>query len=489
MSAQAPRVPAWKRLGLKLKGPATPEGLAGGTHTDQQSHTAPSTQTNGTRTKLGAGIANKRKVPHVPNPDTDTVNKRLRREVDGVDTPSLKRQTSVSFAEGTKTDAAQGTAGTETKKKGSKRKKKRSKAAGDDASSRTKPTKGVATEPDPAFDLTPALAYLRQWFTNRAAWKFNKNHQTLLIKYVFASDRAVPGPDLPAFLDYIRALKGGVRTRLRDAATAAKVQADTMEGLNSPSAAPVAEKGADGQDAQESKKQDQEAKKQIYDEVIARFLEEVKHSRERVVPPSSSKTAGKRSIDEVEFVLRTMAAADPEVRQHVIKRIRAELVLDALSDGEESTTGTTSRSASGPAAAEDVGEMMDVDDDNADLASASHETVADASAQAPPQPGQLPKPKRVRRKKIRTAVVAVPESSSGSESDSEGESSESSSSSGDSDDDGDDDGDDDELRAPAAADDAETSSSSSSSQSGSEASESDDDETGVDGDEGGEEEA
>ncbi|KAI6713121.1 hypothetical protein PZA11_003737 [Diplocarpon coronariae] len=78
----------------------------------------------------------------------------------------------------------------------------------------------------------PFLQYLRQYCESRDDWKFNKNHQNHLLKHAFNVD-VVP-PDHAHFLiEYVKGLQGGVRTRLRDIALEVKVkdQQDGVEGF------------------------------------------------------------------------------------------------------------------------------------------------------------------------------------------------------------------------------------------------------------------
>jgi hypothetical protein len=300
---------------------------------------------------------------------------------------------SVSFADGTKE-----TNKTEPKKKKEKKKK----------------VKKTSDTPKPDTDLEPSLNYLRQWHTARESWKFNKNHQTLLIKYFFDGDK-VPSSDTATFYQYIQDLKGFVRTRLRE--TAAEIKQKDM---------------AEGAGAFPAKIKDKEGKQKEYEETIALFLQELQqHQKDQ--NGGSRNTNGKRTLDEVEYVLRTTT---PEVKQRLLKRIRAELVVDELSDDESTTstvaTTTTSSSSSGT------------------------EPAANKSRQSD---GSQQPAKRRRLRNVRTDVGD--DDSSSSESDSEGEADDSSSSSSD-------ESEDEEMENAPEGNRAESSSSSSSSSSESE---------------------
>ncbi|KAK4138959.1 hypothetical protein BT67DRAFT_438255 [Trichocladium antarcticum] len=296
------RVPAWKRLGLKLKGPASDEGStpsSGGANAHQ------------TRVNGSPASALKRNWQSANAVTAHTPHKRSRTDEQG--TPSSLRK-AVSFAD----DSKNTTHTIEPKKKKEKKKK----------------VKKTSDAPKPDTDLEPSLIYLRQWHTARESWKFNKNHQTLLIKYFFDGDR-VPSSDTAIFYKYIQDLKGFVRTRLRE--TAAEIKKKDM---------------ADGAGAFPAKIKDKESKQKEYEETVSRFLHELqKHQKEQ--NGTSGNTNGKRTLDEVEYVLLT---TPPEVKQRLLKRIRAELVVDELSDDESTTsaatatttTTTTSSTASGP---------------------------------------------------------------------------------------------------------------------------------------------
>lgn len=71
--------------------------------------------------------------------------------------------------------------------------------------------------------LSPSLAYLRQYHEDRGSWKFNKNHQTYLLKHAFNTD-IIPIDYSELLYVYIIGLQGGVRKRVRDEALAVKVK-------------------------------------------------------------------------------------------------------------------------------------------------------------------------------------------------------------------------------------------------------------------------
>jgi hypothetical protein len=300
----------------------------------------------------------------------------------------------VSFADGTKDS---------TKDKTSEPSKKKAKK---------KKTKKTTDTPKSDFSLEPSLNYLRQWHTARDSWKFNKNHQTLLIKYVFDEDK-VPSSDISIFYEYIRELKGFVRTRLRE--TAAEIKKKDMEA---------------GQGAFPASVKDRESKQREYEETISRFLKDLQQYQIRR-NGTTTNANGKRALDEVEYVIRVAA---PEVKYRLLKRIRAEIILDELSDSDESTTSTTISAGTATT--------------SSSASSGQDATAATAAGTRPRSDSSQQPAKRRRLRNVRTDIADDDTSSS------ESESSESSSSDEESED---------EEMVDAALDGASSSSSSSSS--------------------------
>ncbi|KAI1400071.1 hypothetical protein F4819DRAFT_462862 [Hypoxylon fuscum] len=422
--APAQRLPAWKRLGLKLK-PASDEAATLPTST-----AAPSVPNHHRENPTGPGSTNaKRKSSGVPALDHSA--KKAKRDAAQNQFASThqtpKKQKSVSFAADSSQDA--GSPATANRTQPSKRKKQT-------------PTKKSAPAPakqplkkQAPVNLEPALAYLRQWHTSKDTWKFNKNNQTKLLEQVFADNDTIPAADIHVFYQYIQGLKGAVRTRLKELASG--IKAEDME------------QGPGGFPA--SSKEMAERKQKEYLEVIAAFL-------------GQPRTPGKRRFEEVDYVLRT---SDMEMQRRVVKRMRCEMVLDELSDSEtetevaSTTTATTSSTEKGDTA-------VDSEDD------AMSETATDGAEGVKRlrlNDGPLQRVKR--KRKTRTAVVDD-ETSSESDSDSdESDSDAGSSSSGSS---SSDDSDDETLEPQLRAEDETSSSSSSSSDEASDSdSENDDD--------------
>lgn len=347
-------VPAWKRLGLKLKGPSA-DGSPVSTPSQTTTSSAPPAARPSYRQQQpsynsGGGQYggydngtpfNKRKQ-QFPSSYPSSDNKRPRR-----DEPDFNSSKKVSFSQ-------------DTKKAGPKKPKKK-KAP--------KPQK-----PKEPYDFAAVVEYLRTWHKARDNWKFNKNHQTLLIKHLYASN-AIPSSDIDIFYQYISDIKGGSRQRLVDEAKDI-IKKDMEAGL----------KGfPEGTKAEKQK---------LYEEILADLLKKKAEIKDETVNGN-----GKRSFDEVEFVLRSM---DKDVQQRVVKRMRAEIIADELesSDSSESTDVTTTVSTS---------------------AATSRIVVPVTNGAADSK--DAPKSKTVRRSKLRNG--GADSSSSESDSDSDSESSDS----------------------------------------------------------------
>lgn len=402
-------IPAWKRLGLKLKSAAD---------TQAPDSSAPS-QTAATTTSTSQDAASKRKSSGLPTPDHPSKKPR-RADTDNARTkPKAK---SVSFAAETQELAPPTTNGQKVPKR---QKQKQDKPAAAQTPKGTPPNtngaaaaKPLAKKQNAVANLQSAIEYLRQWHSARDAWKFNKNHQTRLLEYVFSDETTIPAVDINVFYEYIRPLKGFVRKRLRE--TAAEVKSADMD------------KGSEAFSAS-SNKEVAARKQKEYEEVIASYL-------------AQEPAPGKRRFEEVDYVLRT---ADMEMQRRVVKRMRAEMVLDELPDVDEPETSTTTATPT------------------------ETETAGEGSAEGQQQPTANEEgdkriklndgtQRRLRRNKVRTADVED-DSSSSSEDESDSES-ETSSSGSDSSSDNDSDSEN-AMDVDPARNEDETSSSSSSSSS------------------------
>lgn len=357
------RVPAWKRLGLQLKSAAaSSDGHSDGPGATSASKNAAqgSALSTPAKRKPSAALA------------SDHSAKKTRKDTldaPGAQTPaSSGKKKSVTFLAEPQDSASP--AATPSAKQAQPRQKPKQK----------KPPASNSVRQN-SVNLQPALEYLRLWHTARSQWKFNKNHQSKLLENVF-SETTIPAVDINVFYEYIRDLKGYVRTRLRQ--TAIEVKKGDME------------QGAQGFP---TASEEVAARKQAeYEETIAAFLRD------------GQNTPAKRRFEEVDYVLRT---ADMEMQRRVVKRMRAETVIEELSDSEEGATTTTSSSS----ASTGTSKQMDAADVDAD--GDKRMKLNDSS------------PQKVKRKR-KARTTEVEDSSSSSESDSDSDSdSDLSSSSGD----------------------------------------------------------
>lgn len=397
--AGAQHMPAWKRLGLKLKQPtAASEPANGGT---------PAVGQPG-----GAQQASQSMKRKLVGPSASLDIKRSRREAQNKDrnAPFTPKPKSVSFADTpTENGKAHGAIGDSNK------------PLQDKARQQHKKTKGPEKKkkPEAPTDLKPALEYLRLWETSRDSWKFNKNHQSALIKHIFDAD-GIPTADIDTLYDYIRDLKGFVRMRLRETA----METRNKDVSDRSAAFPAGTTHLDD--------------KQVSYE---RLLTDLLHTR--------SPSRKRKSFDEADFVASSQDV-DVIIRR-VVKRMRAELVIEELSDGEQTDDSRTTQS-SGTVATSDT---------NPGLAPSGDKRVKLNDG--------IPK----RRRKLRVNV----DDSSSSESESDGESDTSSDSSSDESDEAD------EANAQSAEGYESSSSESSSSSSSAGELNSDDDDSSDEHDE------
>ncbi|KAL0942669.1 proteasome subunit alpha type 6 [Colletotrichum truncatum] len=383
-------IPAWKRLGLKLKQPASGSETGGPATTEgsrpngQRYHN--DRDANGPVNAASAAAAKRKRPENTSTPPAfSSPLKRTRTDGHAATPPTLRKQKSVTFADDTKNPAAAEPTKT-----------------GDAASAKKKSKKAAkpATQQQQA-DIRPSLDYLRNWKSSRETWKFNKNYQTILMKRVFQPD-SIPSSDINTFYDYIQDLKGFTRTRLRETAAEVK-QEDAAKGkAGFPEGTP-----------------DMDTKQSEYEKVLAGLMQ------------LGSGGSGKRKrFDESGFVSQS---TDVAITQRVIKRMRAETILEELSESEDSDAMT-----------------IDTEETPSTSQAAAQEETVDKRVKL----NDGTKQNAPRRRKQRTANMDDTSSDESSDSDSD--------SSSDSDD-SDDSDNESEIQRQAAQRDAETSSSSSSS--------------------------
>ncbi|OAA57717.1 hypothetical protein ISF_06958 [Cordyceps fumosorosea ARSEF 2679] len=299
--------PAWKKLGLKLK------------------HSNANEATNGTpavgqpdRAQQGSSMQGKRKLHTTTGAASDYSSsplsaKKPRRDFSrpstGDATPQLTRKKSVAFAD-TPTHKTAAPGSTTARKTPAKPLPKAAGKTGKGLTTSTPPKKQKQKKPQPTADTRPALEYLRHWVSSRDSWKFNKNHQSTLIKAIFES--GIPPADVGSFYDYIDDIKGAVRMRLRETALAIRLKDDSDRAAAFPEGTA-----------------DPDGKQGMYEAALAGFLE----------TQQKAAASKKRTFAEVDYVT-TAQDADVIIRR-LVKRMRAEMVIATLSDGDETDASTT----------------------------------------------------------------------------------------------------------------------------------------------------
>lgn len=393
-------------MGLTLKQP-------GGAAAAQEPANATPAVGHPSSTQRDFARPNKRKNDAPPVAAPSSAIKKPRTDSQTHQTPSaLHKKKSVTFGDTPTKNGTTKAGSSDTK--AAKRKKGKSSSAKKQA-------------PPAPTDIKFALDYLRQWKTSPDGWKFNKKLQTLLIKRAFEADE-VPASDIDTFYEYIQDLKGFVRQRLRE--TAMEIQEkDVADG---PSGFPAGTKNL-------------EEKQESYETLLSDLLRAAQLGRKR------------KGHDEVAFA--ASSSADDVVIRRVVKRMRAEIIIEELTDGESSDASQATQS------------------------SKSTLPASDGHVLASTNGGTLP-----RLHKDNTAVKPGPSTAlkvddkSSSESDSDSETSDASSTSADDSDDSDSDETEEEEEEEEQEDEGFESSSSESSSSSSSADDSDSDDDTADDD-------
>ncbi|CAK7267029.1 hypothetical protein SEPCBS119000_002334 [Sporothrix epigloea] len=379
-ASTAPRVPAWKRLGLKLKGSADDSGTAS---------PVIATSTPAPASAFSPSTRRAYPAPSSSQHQSSTPSKRREPPVSAIAQPAAKKQKSVAFA-----DAGTAAATAVTPKKAKKPKKARKKRA----------------EPNPAnkepSNLDRELEYLQLWKTSRETWKFNKNHQSLLIKYVFVggtNNTGIPATHIDTFYDYISSLQGGVRTRLLAEAREICLSDDNASS-NTGMATTTATTGSKDRTAASKAQTEQEAE---YARIVSEF-------RGRSNGSAASSNNGKRPqrLCETDYALR---CTEPAKQERLRRRIRAENVVNELAGDEVEAAVTLSA-----VPAKDTQKSTPVHPVPAT-------TSRGSESRTKPNDGTVKKPARSRKQ--RTAVDSSDDSESDSDSDSSSSSSDDSNSS------------------------------------------------------------
>ncbi|KFY28593.1 hypothetical protein V493_02856 [Pseudogymnoascus sp. VKM F-4281 (FW-2241)] len=391
-STSSPRIPAWKRLGLKLKSEGdAPSPVAAAASTEYVAAEQPKRKRTADETESTPIKKSKKSLknaePTISSTPTAVPDDNLGRRKSVAFTPETKTEDGDSIkqlfnswvAEQKKLDplfaskndqpSIQTPAPTTVEEKVDttlpepERRVKRVKPTNPDDKTKAKKSKSKVVKSKP---IDPALTYLTQFHSDKANWKFNKINQIAVLKNAFDTDLIPTEHNQPLYA-YITGLKGVARVHLRDRALEIRDK-DVEEGG----------KGFTGKMTD-----DQRAKKQ----------EEYETAMEEYVSTMTSKAISSR-VGLEEGILLGLNP-DTAMKQRMTKRMRAEHVLNLLA----STPG-----------------------DPSDYAPVVSNTKPVEEPRALPVKLEAEKPqKTVRKRKQRTAVYES-DSSSSSDSDSDSDS-------------------------------------------------------------------
>ena len=183
--------------------------------------------------------------------------------------------------------------------------------------SEKKPEKSETSSPTSAEKPSPidhpALTYLTTHHTSPSDWKFSKSCQNYLLKHLFSLTHLPPSYDL-AILNYLRGIQGSARSRIRQQALV--IRLEDSDWLSS--------------EPSDSEKMDQETnaqcmarRKRDYDAAVARVKQQLRDQE-----------------DEREDREWELLGDREEWEQRVKKRRRAEVVLWSVGEHEEVVEAT-----------------------------------------------------------------------------------------------------------------------------------------------------
>ncbi|KAI6248105.1 hypothetical protein HI914_03669 [Erysiphe necator] len=320
-------IPAWRRIGLKLK--------------------MPQVQTYSLDTVISEDISLKRKAvlldcsDEKENKKTKTVIDNTHQKLHEFTTPNASTKKSVTFTPETKVedgDSIKKLSNTwitqqkslhqpnslfkphkaldikideiilKKKRKELKKAKKKPKLKDNNASKQEK----SQNNSEPTNKIPSFLSYLREYHESKETWKFKKNHQTHLLQHIFDKDR-VPSGYAHLIYAYVRGLRGQVRTRLRDAAITVKVDDQ--------------EKGVGGFP---SEILDPDMRQKEYEAAIADYL-------------STDNSSQIQQLGHEESFLSRFE--DELMKGRIIRRIRAEMILVELASSPEGNREVSSEPA------------------------------------------------------------------------------------------------------------------------------------------------
>jgi hypothetical protein len=326
----ATRIPAWKRLGLKLKSAQAPEqNPEPFVETDllkrksidlveqppskkvKKSSTNPLRPTS-TAEPFTPNLARKKSVTFTPETkveDGDSIKQLFsawvteQREQD----PSFQPKSNQVFntPEPPKVEEQIDTALSEKERRVKRVKVKKTEESQNTSKQKKpkspKPSKIVKTPKAPS--ARPFLVYLKQYHESRRTWKFNKNHQNHLLKHIFNVE-VIPSDHAHLIYEYVRGLQGGVRTRLREEALGIKVK-DQEDG---PAGFPES-------------MSERDKKQREYDAAMSEY----------VATMTAANASSKMGYEE--GVL--LGLSDAAMAERVAKRMRVERILKELETPDE----------------------------------------------------------------------------------------------------------------------------------------------------------
>lgn len=280
-------IPAWKKLGLKLKQQQTERTHSGEFLKPAEQRIDHDDQTSGFTARRDSprpkGTTHKRKFENSPEQHPDGIT----RDHDS------KRHKSVTFAESTKPPVETSTT----------------------IGQPTQPTKPVTPTPkrEPGISKkrsptdnsngdhghsmqSPYLAYLEQYSSDRGEWKFNKNKQGALLKHAFDIDR-IPPDHGEALGSYVEGLQGA-NSRERLQTTAIEI----IESTDPPAAE---ENDDDVSVANEARIRDRWRIDALRDQLTAtrRRLREAQSTAEKQSPEAQSRLRRRERAEQILLAL------------------------------------------------------------------------------------------------------------------------------------------------------------------------------------------
>jgi hypothetical protein len=363
-NSQTPRVPAWKRLGLKLA------------HQDD-SKKRKLDDSSSDQTQSNMSLKRKKSVTFAQDVKDDDgsleekiVTNFIEEQRGGPEqfTPREAARFTIPSSHPANLKPGKVTKSTESKKEKSKPREER----------------------DPSTDnLSEYLRYLIQFGTDKANWKFKKHDQTLILKYTF-SERRIPSQYFDHYLEYIDGLQGQARQRLaiRAKGVLDEPEANDTEQMEDPKTRQEARDSAmkrqlldtkiriresqDDEDLDNPDCRDKYTKRKRAEEILKRLADV------NAMLPVLNKDAANEEVAPANHVVSTRSApgasANPGKRQRLrIKKARTGVPEDDLSSVSSVELGSIPKRAKVKESQNDVesNSSSDSDDSSSDSDSSS----------------------------------------------------------------------------------------------------------------------